>query len=442
MPPLARLMRRIGIEAVPHPTLRGIALLAAGVAAFAGAFIAGRREFVFIGVALLALPLLAAVWLVIARVRLHVERSFTSAVAESGTATTVTVSVANAGTMPTPRSWVLDLVPGSDGATPPAELPSMRGLARGSRRSSARPVLRYDLTPERRGIHEVGPLAVEEHDPFRLMGLRHVAGGTSRLVVTPRLTDLEADPGGQVSSEGESERVQRRADGGEDDLGTREYRAGDPLRRVHWRATARHGELMVRQEEQRSSPRSLVLLDTRAAGFPQHADDDGESDRAFERAVAFAASVGVHLQRGGYAVHLIETAAGSDRQAPASARPGDAAAEGDLLLHLAGVRPAASDPERDGVQEALADLRRSRRAVPIHAVLGHLDEDEARRLAGFGAACRPAVAFLAHSGRVDGRDDGEATRILRESGWRTVVLDEGTRPAEAWSAARAEEMAR
>ncbi|RII84976.1 DUF58 domain-containing protein, partial [Clavibacter michiganensis subsp. insidiosus] len=367
-------MRRIGVEAVPHPTLRGIALLAAGVAAFAGAFIAGRREFVFIGVALLALPLLAAAWLVIARVRLHVERTFTSEVVESGTATTVTVSVANAGTMPTPRSWVLDLVPGSDGATPPAELPSLRGFARGSRRSTARPVLRYDLTPERRGVHEVGPLAVEEHDPFRLMGLRHVAGGTSRLVVTPRLADLEAEPGGQVSSEGESERVQRRADGGEDDLGTREYRAGDPLRRVHWRATARHGELMVRQEEQRSSPRSLVLLDTRAAGFPQHADDDGDGDRAFERAVAFAASVAVHLQRGGYAVHLIETAAGSDRQAPVAARPGDASAEGDLLLHLAEVRPAAVDPDRDGVQEALADLRRSRRAVPMHAVLGHLDE--------------------------------------------------------------------
>jgi uncharacterized protein (DUF58 family) len=440
VPPLARLVRRIGIEAVPHPTLRGIALLAAGVAAFAGAFIAGRREFVFIGVAVLALPLLAAAWLVVARVRLHVERAFTTSVVEAGTPTTVTVAVANTGPLPAPRSFAVDLVPGAEGATPPAELPPLRGLPTGSRRASARPVLRYDLTPERRGIHEVGPLAVEEHDPFRLMGLRHVAGGTSRLVVTPRLADLAAEAGGQVSSEGESERVQPRADGGEDDLGTREYRAGDPLRRVHWRATARHGELMVRQEEQRSSPRSLVLLDTRAEAFPLHADDDGDSDRAFERAVAFAASVGVHLQRGGYAVQLVETAGGSG--AP-SARPGDgAAAEAELLLHLAEVRPTAPDPDRDSVQEVLADLRRSRRAVPVHAVLGHLDERAAHRLAGFGAACRPAVAFLAHAGRVDGHDDREAVRILREAGWRTVVLDEGTAPAAAWCAARTEDMAR
>ena len=440
MRPLARLMRRVGIEAVPHPTLRGIALLAAGVAAFAGAFIAGRREFVFIGVAVLALPLLAAAWLVLARVRLHVERAFSSDVVEAGTATTVTVSVVGTGPLPTPPTRVADVVPGLDGTTPPAELPSLRGLPRGARRPGARPVLRYDLTPERRGAHDVGPLAVEEHDPFRLMLLRHVAGGTSRLVVTPRIADLEAEPFGQVSSEGESERVQRRADGGEDDLGTREYRAGDPLRRVHWRATARHGELMVRQEEQRSSPRSLVLLDTRRAGFPRHADDDDEGDLAFERAVSFAASVCLHLQRGGFAVQLLETARASD--APAPGRDVDPASEADLLLHLAEVRPADPDPDRDAVQEALSDLRRSRRAVPLHAVLGHVDEDAARRLAGLGSACRPAVAFLAHPGRVDGRDDREAVRILREAGWHTVVLDEGTRPADAWAAARTEEMAR
>lgn len=440
MRPLARLMRRIGIDAFPHPTLRGIALLAAGVAAFAGAFIAGRREFVFIGVAVLALPLLAAAWLVVARIRLHVERSFSSDVVESGTATTVTVSVAGTGPFPTPPAQVLDVVPGVEGTTPPAALPTLRGLPRGSRRAAVRPVLRYDLTPERRGVHEVGPLAVEENDPFRLMLLRHVAGGTSRLVVTPRLADLEAEPAGQVASEGESERVQRRADGGEDDLGTREYRAGDPLRRVHWRATARHGELMVRQEEQRSSPRSLVLLDTRAAAFPRHADDDGEGDRAFERAVAFAASICVHLERGGYAVQLVETAGAPD--APAPGRAADPASEADLLLHLAEVLPMDPDPERDAVQELLSDLRRSRRAVPLHAVLGHLDEVEARRLAGLGSACRPAVAFLAHPGRVDGRDDRGAVRILHESGWTTVVLDEGTRPADAWHAARSEEMAR
>ncbi|KZC95986.1 DUF58 domain-containing protein [Clavibacter sp. Sh2126] len=433
-------MRRVGIEAVPHPTLRGIALLAAGVAAFAGAFLAGRREFVFIGAAVLALPLLAAAWLVVARIRLHVERSFSSDVVESGTATTVTVSVSSTGPFATPPAQVLDVVPGVEGATPPAALPSLRGLARGSRRAAVRPVLRYDLTPERRGVHEVGPLAVEENDPFRLMLLRHVAGGTSRLVVTPRIADLEAEPSGQVSSEGESERVQRRADGGEDDLGTREYRAGDPLRRVHWRATARHGELMVRQEEQRSSPRSLVLLDTRASAFPRYADDDDEGDRAFERAVSFAASVAVHLQRGGYAVQLLETAGASD--APAPGRGAEPASEADLLLRLAEVRPTDPDPDRDAVQELLSDLRRSRRAVPLHAVLGHLDEAEARRLAGLGSTCRPAVAFLAHPGRVDGRDDREALRILRESGWTTVVLGEGIRPADAWHAARSEEMAR
>ena len=42
------------------------------------------------------------------------------------------------------------------------------------------------------------------------------------------------------------------------------YRDGDELRRVHWRSTARHGELMVRREEQRWRNRAVLLLDTRA----------------------------------------------------------------------------------------------------------------------------------------------------------------------------------
>ncbi len=50
---------------------------------------------------------------------------------------------------------------------------------------------------------------------------------------------------------------------GEDDVIPRAYRDGDELRRVHWRSTARYGELMVRREEQRWRNRAMLLLDTR-----------------------------------------------------------------------------------------------------------------------------------------------------------------------------------
>lgn len=75
----------------------------------------------------------------------------------------------------------------------------------------------------------------------------------------------------------------------------------------------------------------------------------------------------------------------------------------DFEAEPAGSMSVVSDPERDAVQEALANCRRSRRALPPPAALGHLAPVEARR---------------------------------------TVVLDADTRPADAWRAARVEEMAR
>ena len=56
---------------------------------------------------------------------------------------------------------------------------------------------------------------------------------------------------------------------GEDDVIPRGYRHGDDLRRVHWRSTARYGELMVRREEQPQRARCTVLLDTRRDRLPR-----------------------------------------------------------------------------------------------------------------------------------------------------------------------------
>ncbi|MCA8957635.1 MAG: DUF58 domain-containing protein, partial [Planctomycetes bacterium] len=48
--------------------------------------------------------------------------------------------------------------------------------------------------------------------------------------------------------------------------GLREYRTGDPLRDVHWKATARRGNLVVREHEATSGPGIEVQLDLRDAG--------------------------------------------------------------------------------------------------------------------------------------------------------------------------------
>ena len=72
------------------------------------------------------------------------------------------------------------------------------------------------------------------------------------------------------------------SDLGDEFVTLREYELGDDLRRVHWRSTARTGELMIRQDEARWRSRAAVVLDVQP----------GAHDAAsFEVAVEAAASV-------------------------------------------------------------------------------------------------------------------------------------------------------
>ncbi|CAM5707177.1 hypothetical protein SCALM49S_02073 [Streptomyces californicus] len=120
------------------------------------------------------------------------------------------------------------------------------------------------------------------------------------LVVIPRTVPLPAlRLAGEASGYGDG-RQRSLALAGEDDIIPRGYRHGDDLRRVHWRSTARHGELMVRREEQPQRAKCTVLLDTRQIGY-----EGAGPDSAFEWAVSGAASALVHMLERGFAVRLL-----------------------------------------------------------------------------------------------------------------------------------------
>ncbi|MFP3631852.1 DUF58 domain-containing protein, partial [Burkholderia sp. SIMBA_045] len=86
-------------------------------------------------------------------------------------------------------------------------------------------------------------------------------------------------------------------------------------RRVHWAATARHGQLMVRQEESVTTPEATVILDHRftafaaglGTGFSGHDEDsDLITGPGFEWMVTAAMSIAAHLAERNYSLRLLD----------------------------------------------------------------------------------------------------------------------------------------
>lgn len=160
------------------------------------------------------------------------------------------------------------------------------------------------LTAGRRGLHELGAVRLVVDDLLGCWRLQRRVHDGLRLTVLPRL----APPGPAA----------RRAHGlaGAADPGRaprpevaelgpipRPYVAGDELRRIHWRASARAGMLMTREEEDAEAPRAVILLDTRRG-----AEDPGRAGPARDRddrLVDHAASLLAALSEEGWAVRVI-----------------------------------------------------------------------------------------------------------------------------------------
>jgi uncharacterized protein (DUF58 family) len=229
-------------------------------------------------------------------------------VVAAGSSAQVTLRVYNAGSVTTPTLRWNDAIPWRERQ----EAHELDPIRIGSAKARTA-VLQYELHPHRRGLFPIGPLVVEYSDPFGMARTLSACGDVDRLTVVPAVTQLPVGGPILIDGDGAAQLVQRRAVGNDDDLTTREYRSGDALRRVHWRASARHGELMVRQEEHRSHPDARIVIDTRLAGYPDAVPDaenwpPAPHSDAFEWAVRMLASLAVHLDEAGFRVDVVETA--------------------------------------------------------------------------------------------------------------------------------------
>ena len=415
-------MRRIWGVLTP----RGRWLVVTGLVVLLVAMFTGQRDIMRVGLLLLALPLVALVLVVRARLKMSAERSVEPAQVALGTPMHGRITLGHDSLLPAALLELEDRVPAELGQPPRFVVDE--ATSRWER------TVEYPLLGRARGHYRTGPLMVRTTDPFGLVRLDRTFTATSEVVVTPQVHDLgRASGGGSGGSAGEAQ-PRRLGVSGTDDVLVREYRQGDDVRRIHWRSTARSGELMVRREEQAVDPTTTVLVDTRAsahAGRGVH--------HSLEWAVSAVASVGLRLLEDGYSVDVVGTDA---RLQPATGSAGPVAAD-VLLQQLTDLQPS-----RDrGLGHLLTSLEGERGEQLVVAVLGRTTPEEAyavaalRRQRATGLAMVIDVDSWVDGARAQpstgGAEAGPAVRtaeILTDQQWRVVVVDATTTVPQAWSA--------
>ncbi|GMA94006.1 membrane protein [Pseudolysinimonas kribbensis] len=329
----------------------------------------------------------------------------------------VRMRIRNTGSAPSPSVVWNDAIPWQEDDPAPRQLAP---IPAGTTEQRVR-IADYRLHPARRGVYAIGPLVVEQRDAFGMVARVAAVGEQDRLVVIPTVDRLPDGGPAPADGEGTARLIQRRVAGNDDDLTTREYRAGDALRRVHWRASARHGELMVRQEEHRSRPDAHIVVDTRIGGYPDGHPDAGrawtetlESD-AFEWVVRMTASLGIHLEEAGFRVEIEETARAQLEQI-GERWEGGRRIDG-FLTSLAGVRLLAPPPGELSAPGGPSG--------PLFAVIADAEDVTADWLVRRRRGADVAIAFA-----VGPRP--ELAERLTEAGWTCVPVAAHDRPADIW----------
>ena len=237
-----------------------------------------------------------------------------------------------------------------------------------------------------RGQYQVGPMQLSTRFPFGLFRYSFACGTPATLTVLPRLGRLTKSWRAlRHDSFAGNERREHRPGIDGDFYGLRPWQRGDSRRWVHWRATARTGEIMVRQFEQPHSRDAAIVLD-----LWRPAEADAARLENIELAVSFAATLAAELCRsGGSDVFLVA----ADPEPRLTGGPGSAALLQDIMERLALIDADSRDRVPELLQLAAAGIESGTEIVLVttrpldlsHAdYAGRLPGEVARRLGGRG----------------------------------------------------------
>ncbi|ERN43003.1 hypothetical protein KR51_00003140 [Rubidibacter lacunae KORDI 51-2] len=209
----------------------------------------------------------------------------------AGDLLSVELTVENASTSPVSLLTIGDGIPSVLGAPP---VQAIDTIAPGRNY-----VWRYDCPAPRRGIYRWHEVRMRTAAPLGLFWCRRDRDAPAKAIVYPQILPLKNCPlldlaGADDNTNFERERRYYAAVSGLT-RGVRPYRHGDPPRSIHWRSSARFGELRVRELELATSGATVTIALDSAATW--------EAD-AFERAAIAAASLYTYAQRHQLGVQL------------------------------------------------------------------------------------------------------------------------------------------
>jgi uncharacterized protein (DUF58 family) len=297
-------------------TRSGVGMAAAAVLLLALGAAADYPELVALALAALACLVIAALWLLL-RPDLAASREIRPERVSAGEAAFGVITLTNEARRRSPPIRAEEAVAA---VRVPVPIPS---LAPGATFTGT-----YPLPTAERGVYQVGPLTIGHSDPLRLMQVGRAYNTYSTLFVHPRVRHVAPVPTGHTRDmDGPTSSFSQ--SGGIAFHSLRDYVPGDDFRLVHWKSTARTGQLMVRHNVVPNQPRLIVVLDTSSRPY---------SDDAFEDAVSAAASLALAAIRDGFPLE-VRTTGGQAMAADRSGEGGTAA-----LDLLAAATASADDP--------------------------------------------------------------------------------------------------
>ncbi|MFO0904021.1 MAG: DUF58 domain-containing protein [Pirellulales bacterium] len=235
---------------------------------------------------------------------LTVSRSALRLTAEVGQTIPFQVTVRNTGKWPV--GWVLveDLLPRNALLHEPPRLRVagerllLTMLRAGGERS-----MYYQLQCNRRGYYQIGPVVLETGDLFGLHRRYRVGEEPVFLLVLPEVLPIEGYDIASRRPMGEVLLTHRLFEDPTRISGVRAYQPGDPLNRIHWRATARTGQLHSKVYEASTVAGATILMD-----FHRDSHDVRHEPVRSELAVTAAASIAHCLFQQGQQIGLATNA--------------------------------------------------------------------------------------------------------------------------------------